>query len=33
MTTTLNINDLLKFMNAENHCPVLIDFDQISGLP
>ena len=33
MTTTLNINDLLKFMNAENHCPVLIDFDEISGLP
>ncbi|MGE4658991.1 MAG: YbaK/EbsC family protein [Gammaproteobacteria bacterium] len=28
MTTTLDINDLLRFMNAENHCPVLIDFDQ-----
>ena len=32
MTITLNINDLLKFMIAENHCPVLIDFDEISGL-
>ena len=29
MTTSLGINDLLKFMTAENHSPTLINFDDI----
>ena len=27
MTTSLSIDDLLKFMTAENHNPTLINFD------
>ena len=29
MTTSLGINDLLKFMTAENHSPTLINFDDV----
>ena len=29
MTTSLSIDDLLKFMTAENHSPTLINFDDV----